>query len=173
MVEDDDVTERKRTEHALLESEERYRRLFSQMNEGYCLLELIFDQYNRPIDYRFLEVNSTFAAVTGLVDAVGKRIRDLVPDLQMSWVELYGTVALTGEPVRRVSEATGMDRWFDVSAFKVGGPSSRTVAVDASGDHRLGPGRGPEQEHGGGLRRPHGQAGGLRRAPEATRRQGF
>lgn len=124
-----DVTERKRTEQELLGSEERYRRLLSQMNEGYCLVEVLFDEQERANDYRFLEVNPGFAALTGLNGAVGTRIRELVPDLEVIWFEFYGRVAVTGEPAHLTSEVKAMNRWFEISASKVGGPSSRTVAV--------------------------------------------
>jgi PAS domain S-box-containing protein len=124
-----DVTERKRAEHALLGSEERYRRLLSQMNEGYCLIEVLFDEHEHAVDYRFLEISPGFAALTGLNGAVGTRILELVPDLDVFWFEFYGRVAVTGEPAHLISEVKAMNRWFEISASKDGGPNSRTVAV--------------------------------------------
>jgi len=59
----------------------------------------------------------------------GKRIRELVPDLEEYWFDIYGKVAQTGEPVRFVNEAKPMDRWFDVYACRVGDRDSRRVAV--------------------------------------------
>ena len=54
---------------------------------------------------------------------------DLAPDDEAQWFEMYGKVALTGEPARFVNEAKALDRWFDVSAYRVGGPESRKVAI--------------------------------------------
>ncbi len=119
-----------RAETALHESEARYRTLFDSIDEGFCVIEMIFDERGHPVDYRFLEVNPTFARQTGLHEATGKRMRELVPDLEEHWFEIYGRVALTGEPVRSVNESKLMDgRWFDFYACRVGDPHSRKVAI--------------------------------------------
>ncbi len=89
----------------------------------------MFDKKNRPVDYRFLETNRLFEKQTGLRDAVGKRILELVPNLEKHWLDRYGQVALTGKPSRFVEVSEVMGRWFDVDASRVGGPKSRKVAL--------------------------------------------
>ena len=123
------ITDRTRSEAALRKSEERYRTLFESMGEGFCLVEMLYDDAGRPIDYRFLEVNPAFEAHTGFKDAVGRTIRELVPEHDALWFENYGRVAATGESMRFISEAKAMGRWFDVSAYRPGGPESRQVAI--------------------------------------------
>ncbi|MBL9186204.1 MAG: PAS domain S-box protein [Opitutaceae bacterium] len=124
-----DITERKRTEAALLESQGRYRTLFNSIDEGFCLIEVLFDKSSRPRDYRFLEVNPSFAHQTGLRNAVGKRMRQLAPRHEAHWYQAYGRVALTGKPERFINEAKALDSWFDVYAFRLGGNESRKIAV--------------------------------------------
>ena len=125
-----DITNRKRADQALRESEERYRNLFNSMDEGYCIIEMIFDEHEKPVDWRYLEVNPSFAKHNGMHEVTGKRILELVPDIEAHWFDIYGKVALTGEPIRFVSQSVALaGRWFDLYAFRVGGPDSRKIAV--------------------------------------------
>jgi PAS domain-containing protein len=103
--------------------------LFNSIDQGFCLIEMLFDENNKPIDYRFLEVNPTFSQQTGLKEAKGKTAEEMVPDLEIHWFEIYGKVALTGEPIRFVEGSQAMSRWFDVYAFRIGGAESRKVAI--------------------------------------------
>jgi two-component system cell cycle sensor histidine kinase/response regulator CckA len=124
-----DVTERKQAEAALTESVERYRTLFDSMDEGYCVVEMLYDASGKPIDYRFVEINPAFEKQTGLQNALGKTIRQMVPDHDAHWFEIYGKVARTGEPIRFENPAEAMRRYYDVYAFRIGGPGSARVGI--------------------------------------------
>lgn len=121
--------ERTRAEDALRISEENYRALFNSIDEGFCILEMLFDESDRPYDCRFLEINPTFEKQTGLTQATGKTARELLPDLEQHWIDIYGKVALTGEPLRFVENSEVMGRCFDVYAFRLDGQGSRKVAL--------------------------------------------
>jgi PAS domain S-box-containing protein len=124
-----DITERKNATDALHRSQERYRTLFESIDEGFCILEMHFDESNTPYDYRFLEANSVFEEQTGLQQAIGKTARELVPDLENHWFEIYGQVALTGKPVRFENHSEAMNRWFEAYACRTGNPEDRQVAL--------------------------------------------
>jgi PAS domain S-box-containing protein len=127
-----DISQRKRIEKQLSESDERYRTLFDSIDQGFCLCEVLFDESGRAIDYRFLEINPAFEKMTGIPndEAVGdKTVLQLIPNLERKWIELYGKIALTGDPIRFIEHSEAMNRWFDVFGFRVGSENSRKVAL--------------------------------------------
>ena len=124
-----DITERKRAEEAFRKSEEKYRTLFNSVDEGVCTIEVLFDGNEKPIDYRFLEVNPSFEKQTGIHNARGRRMREISPLHEEHWFDMYGKIALTGEPARFENQAVQLGRWFEVYALRVGEPTDRHVAI--------------------------------------------
>jgi PAS domain S-box-containing protein len=124
-----DITERKRAEMELRESEQNYRTLFESIDEGYCTIEVLFDQNEKPVDYRFLQISPSFERQTGIKNAAGRRMREIAPQHEEHWFEIYGRIALTGEPMRFENEAKQLGRWYDVYAFRVEDPKRRLVGI--------------------------------------------
>lgn len=127
-----EITARKRAEAAHLASEKKYQTLFDSIDEGFCVIEVLFDADDKPNNYRFLELNPSFEKLTGLSasDALdGKTMTEMVPDMESKWFEIYGRVAKTGEPTRFVEGSEALRRWFDVYAFRTGAPEENRVAV--------------------------------------------
>lgn len=107
-----DLTEKKQTEH-------KYRTLFNEMMDGFALHEIICNEKGEPVDYRFLDVNPAFEMLTGLKagQIIGKRVLEIMPETESSWIERYGRVALTGEPINFIDHSKGLAKIFDVKAF--------------------------------------------------------
>jgi PAS domain S-box-containing protein len=124
-----ELIERKRAEQMVRESEGKYRTLFESIDEGFCTIEVLFGENETPIDYRFLEVNPAFEKLTGIKHARGRRMREIAPQHEEHWFEIYGKIALTGEPARFENRAEQLHRWYDVYAFRVGNPQDRKVAI--------------------------------------------
>ncbi len=104
--------------------------LLDLIDEGYCVIEMLYDDRQMPADYRFVTVNPSFERQTGLSNVIGRTMLELAPQLERLWIDRYGEVAATGTPARFQSQAVSLDeRWFDVYALRLGGPGSRKVAV--------------------------------------------
>lgn len=124
-----DITEQKRSETIVKQSEEKYRGLFEKMDQGFCIVEVVFDANDEPIDYRFLESNPTFKQQTGLDNVDGKTISEIVPDIEISWSQKYGKVVTTGESIKFIDYSEAMNTWFEVYAFRLGEKDNNKVAI--------------------------------------------
>jgi len=115
----DVITARKQAEAELRESEALYRSLFDNMLNGFAYHKMLFE-HDQPQDFIYLEVNSSFEALTGLTNVVGKKASEVIPGLHDSNPELfatYGRVALTGKPERFEAYVGAMQKWFAISAY--------------------------------------------------------
>ena len=115
-----DITEQKQAEAALQNSERQFKLLFASMGSGFALHEIIVDDAGRPCDYRFLQVNPAFEALTGLqADAlIGRTVREVLPQTESVWIERFGQVALTGEPVTFENYSGELGRHYQVTAYR-------------------------------------------------------
>jgi PAS domain S-box-containing protein len=93
------------------------------------VIELIYDQHGRPVDFRFTDINPAFEEQTGFHQALGKTISQLVPNLEAYWFDIYAKVAQTGETIRFENAAIGMHKHFDVFAYRIAGDGRKRVGV--------------------------------------------
>lgn len=125
-----DIHDKTLAEEALEKTRQKYHVLFDSIDDGFCIFEMIFDDTENPVDYRFLEVNPAFEKHTGIQNAKGRTMRDIAPDHEQHWFDTYGKVAKTGKPIRfeQSSNALG-GRDFNLYAFRFGKPDQNQVAV--------------------------------------------
>ena len=114
-----DITERKRAEEALHQSELQYRGLFAHMREGLAYCKMIFEN-GLGSDFIYLTVNERFEILTGLKDVTGKRVSEVIPrirELDPGLLEIYARVALTGIPEKFEMFINSLGQWYSVSAY--------------------------------------------------------
>lgn len=125
---------RYRAEQARDESDARFKALYDNMIEAFALHEIITDQKGDPCDYRFLDFNPAFERLTSLNgnNLRGKRVLEILPKLEPSWIETYGRVALTGQPAHFEEYAAPLGRWYDVVAYQTEPGRFATVFSDVT-----------------------------------------
>ena len=101
----------------LKQSEEKYRNLFSMMTDAFALHEVILDESGQPCDYRFIEVNKAFEEMTGLTDVEGKTAKEVIPEIEPYWIEIYGKVAMSGEPADFENFSSPLGKWYQVYSY--------------------------------------------------------
>ena len=106
----------------LADTRESYKALFSNMLDGFARHRMILDKNGEPINFEFLEINQAFKRLTGLNDVVGKTVTQVLPDIQndaTKWIDVFGKVALKGDPVRLERYVAPLKRWYAVNAYSV------------------------------------------------------
>lgn len=121
-----DVTEEHIAREALKQS---HQILVESMDEGFCVFDVLVDALDCPIDYRYIETNPAFEKQSGLTNAIGKTIKELLPNIESRWLEVYGRVAVNSESVRFVEQVISLERWFDVYAFPIRDVKSKKIGV--------------------------------------------
>ncbi|MBV1690782.1 response regulator [Novosphingobium sp. G106] len=110
-------------------SAEHYRTLFESMDEGFCIIEFVDGPHGPLSDYVHVEANAAYERNAGLMNVIGMRVRDLVGDEADGWVDTYGTVLKTGQPIRFQREIMETGHHIEVSAYRVGTGAENQVAV--------------------------------------------
>lgn len=102
-----------------IESKERFESLFDNMNEGFSLHEVVLNEDGKVIDYIFLEVNKAFENITDLKEneIKNKRVKEVLPDIEESWIELFGQVATSGKSTNFQNYSANIGKYFNVNVY--------------------------------------------------------
>lgn len=110
---------RARAEQALRKSEEKYRTLFTSIDQGFAFCELIRNKEGKGIDFYVLEVNSTYEEQAGVSAemVLGKSILQVFPTLDKWWINTYAAVVDDQRPVVFDQYFEVSQRWFTINAY--------------------------------------------------------
>jgi signal transduction histidine kinase len=129
-----DITERKKAEDALRESEENLNALFTSMTEMVVMHELVLNAAGEAIDYRIIDCNKVFTKFTGIrkEDAIGKLASEVYQTNPPPSLEKYAKVGMGGDPHEFTTFYPPLDKHFMVSVVSPQAGKFATITTDIS-----------------------------------------
>lgn len=126
------ITENEKRAEDIIKQEKQYRSLFENMLEGSAIHELIFNEEGIPIDYRIIEVNSSFERILGLSksDVIGKNSCEAYGVNEPPYLDIYSKVALSGQSHGFEIFFAPLNKHFYISAFRTQENSFTTIFED-------------------------------------------
>lgn len=121
-----DISSRKEIEREVKKEKEQaqrkgeeYRQLFENMQQGFALLHMIYDENKEPVDFEYVLVNKAFGRLTRFNHKkyIGKTIKQLFPDIADYWIKQYAKVIKSDDLNKINYESTRIDRHFEIVAY--------------------------------------------------------
>jgi PAS domain S-box-containing protein len=106
-------------EETLYEIEEKYHSLYNSMNEGVALHRISYDETGKAVDYIITDVNPAYEEIVSLKkeDVIDKKASEIYATRNPPNLDIYSTVAETGNPKTFEFYFEPLDRFFNVSVF--------------------------------------------------------
>lgn len=132
-----DITDRVKGEIYLKESENKFHGLFDSMIEGVAIHDVVFNENNKMINYRILDVNPSYKIQTGIKGEVKNKLATEVykTDKPPYLIE-YEKVLKTGKPTVFETYFEPLKRTFKVGVFVVKKNHFATVFEDVTEQHK-------------------------------------
>jgi len=125
------ITVERQNQLELKISEEKYKNLVDEMQQGLAIYEAIVNEKEEVIDYRFLDANKSHEKIMRLKnkDILGKTVSDIFPKIENSVMEKLGHVVKTGEPICYENYLQDIGKHYEVIAYR---PKKLQLAVIVS-----------------------------------------
>ena len=122
------ITVLKKLEAVMKESERQGKLMHTFMDQGLALLEIITDENDSPVDYKFVDMNESYIQLFGInhETAVGIGISEVMPEAGAYWTDMIKKAVLTGEPVYYESFLETSGKYFGVYIYS---PEKKQVAL--------------------------------------------
>ncbi|HEX2948863.1 MAG TPA: PAS domain S-box protein [Armatimonadota bacterium] len=135
-----DITAQKLAEHALRESEEKFRLLFQNMNEAMARDQIVFDNAGHATDWIVTDVNPAYEVIYKKTrdEVIGQRASVIYsgdPDIT-SVLNIYANVVHTGKPTQLEIHLVSINTDVLISAFPLGENMFATLSTDITARKR-------------------------------------
>lgn len=123
-------------EAALTGNEQRWQRLFENINDGFALGEAIRDADGQVVDWQFVDANPAWFALSGvdrdrMLALTGRQLDPAAPD---HWVDDLHRMLADGTPTGFVHHVRNIGRWFRGHCFRIDGDRFGAILRDITLD---------------------------------------
>jgi PAS domain S-box-containing protein len=106
----------------MYQEKDKYRLLIEKLPDGLAYYKMVQDNTGKPVDYIFLEVNSSFEVLTRLPreNIIGKKLTEVslgIKGLGLDLFSVLGQVAATGQSTNFQQYLGQQDRWCEITAY--------------------------------------------------------
>ena len=124
--------EKKKSDDALRESEEKLNILFASMTEMVTTHKLVFNENGDAVNYQITDCNDAFTAITGIKkeDAIGKLATEVYQTDIPPHMEEFTRVATTGQPYEFTEHYKDIDKYLMVSVISPTKDQFSTIVTD-------------------------------------------
>jgi two-component system, sensor histidine kinase len=117
-----DITERKRTEKEMSESQRKYQSLFMNLMDTFALLQIVYNEDKKPTDFVIMELNAAFETMFDekRENYLGGYCSELYPNFTRQFISLIEENYTAKLEQLRIEEyyAKEWNRWFTISAYE-------------------------------------------------------
>ena len=127
-----DITEAKKIQLELQDSENKLRCLFDNVSFGVAYHVMIYDSLGNALDYRFLDTNESYRILTG-IDPIGKTAKEVIPGIEkdsFDWLATFEQVVTTGKSARFEKRLWPSDIWCDCMVLRYKPAHFMTVFIN-------------------------------------------
>ncbi len=129
-----DISERKKAKEKLRESEERYRTLYSTMQEGVAQYRMHYDADGNASDYEIIDINPAYEKIIGLKyhQVLGCLASTIYPqeDGKAAWLDIFNYVVESGISTHFEYEFKELGMTVNISAAKLSDGHFATIFED-------------------------------------------
>ncbi len=129
----------KQSEKSIKDSEEKYHSLYSSMNEGSTLNEIIYDEIKKPVDYRILDANDTALSTLDVTkeQLIGKKGSDIYSFDITPFLDKIAQVSETGVPIKFENYFPHLKKYFLFSVFSPSKSKFATLFSDITEQKKI------------------------------------
>ena len=115
------ILAQKTTIEHLKGSKKQYNDLVSSIPKMLKIIELIYDENGKAIDYYYREVNPAFEKLVGKTrtQLIDKRLNEVFEDIDEFWLKTYDQVAKTGVTAKFENYTGKNGQYYEIFAWKI------------------------------------------------------